>query len=85
MLGFDATGFPKQGKTSVGVERQDSETVGKVGNCQVAVPFCDSDPQETWPVAVRLYLPKTWAYDIDVGGRSACQQRACSTPSRRSR
>ena len=63
VLVFDDTGFPKQGKASVGVERQDSGTLGKVGNCQVAVTCCYSDPQGTWPVAVRLYLPKTWAYD----------------------
>jgi SRSO17 transposase len=61
VLVFDDTGFPKQGKASVGVERPYSGTLGKVGNCQVAVTCCYSDPQGTWPVAVRLYLPKTWA------------------------
>jgi SRSO17 transposase len=61
-LVFDDTGFPKQGKTSMGVERQYSGMLGKVGNCQVAVTCCYSDPPGTWPVAVRLYLPKTWAY-----------------------
>jgi SRSO17 transposase len=63
VLVFDDTGFPKQGKASVGVERPYSGTLGKVGNCQVAVTCCYSDPQGTWPVAVRLYLPKSWAYD----------------------
>jgi SRSO17 transposase len=65
VLVFDDTGFPKQGKASVGVERQYSGTVGQGGNGQVAVTCCDSDPQGTWPVAVRLYLPKTWAYDAE--------------------
>jgi SRSO17 transposase len=63
VLVFDDTGFAKQGTASVGVARQYSGTLGKVGNCQVAVTCGDTDPQATWPVAVRLYLPKTWAYE----------------------
>jgi len=57
---FDDTGFAKQGKASVGVARQYSGTLGKVGNCQVAVTCCYSDPHASWPVAVRLYLPQDW-------------------------
>jgi SRSO17 transposase len=59
----DDTGFAKQGQASVGVARQYSGTLGKVGNCQVAVTCCYSDPQASWPVAVRLYLPKVWTAD----------------------
>src|SRR5262245_21329200 len=59
----DDTGLPTQGGAAVGVARQDSGTLGQVGNCQVAVTCGYSDPQVTWVVAVRLYLPKIWADD----------------------
>jgi SRSO17 transposase len=65
VLIFDDTGFAKQGKASVGVARQYSGTLGKVGNCQVAVTCCYSDPQASWPVAVRLYLPEAWTADLE--------------------
>jgi SRSO17 transposase len=63
VLVFDDTGFPKRGTASVGVARQDSGTLGKVGNCQIAVTCCDTDRRATWPVAVRVYWPKSWADD----------------------
>src|SRR5207244_5567210 len=63
VLLFEDTGFAKQGKASVGVARQYSGTLGKVGNCQVAVTCCYSDLQASWPVAGRLYLPQEWTDD----------------------
>src|SRR3954465_6980868 len=63
VLIFDDTGFAKQGRSSVGVARQYSGTLGKVGNCQVAVNCHYAERTLAWPVATRLYLPKEWASD----------------------
>jgi SRSO17 transposase len=60
---FDDTGFAKQGKSSAGVARQYSGTLGKVGNCQVSVNCHYAERTIAWPVATRLYLPKEWADD----------------------
>src|SRR5918911_1804450 len=59
----DDTGFAKQGRCSVGVARQYSGTLGKVGNCQVAVNCHDAERTLAWPVATRLYLPEAWIED----------------------
>ena len=60
-LVFDDTGFAKQGTASVGVARQYSGTLGKVGNCQVTVNCHYAERTLAWPVATRLYLPEHWA------------------------
>jgi SRSO17 transposase len=60
---WDATGWPQPGKASVGVARPDAGTLGKVGQCQRAVTWCDPAAQATWPVAVRLDGPNAWAAD----------------------
>jgi len=62
-LVFDDTGFAKQGKASVGVQRQYSGTLGKVGNCQVTVNCHYAERTIAWPVCTRSYLPEAWAND----------------------
>jgi SRSO17 transposase len=61
VLVFDDTGFAKQGQASVGVARQYSGTLGKVGNCQVTVNCHYAERTIAWPVNTRLYLPESWA------------------------
>lgn len=60
---IDDTGFPKQGKHSVGVQRQYSGTLGKVGNCQVGVSLSVATRAEHLPIDFALYLPKSWTDD----------------------
>ncbi len=59
----DDTGFPKQGKHSVGVQRQYSGTLGKTGNCQIGVSLSVATEHEQVPVDFELYLPEGWASD----------------------
>jgi SRSO17 transposase len=61
----DDTGFPKQGRHSVGVARQYSGSLGKVGNCQVAVTVHLSTTAESLPLDWALYLPQAWTEDAE--------------------
>lgn len=60
---LDDTGFMKQGKHSVGVQRQYTGTVGKVANCQLGVSLTLTTPTDHVPVDFDLYLPKSWTDD----------------------
>ena len=60
---LDDTGFPKQGTRSVGVARQYSGTMGKVGNCQIGVFLAYVSSRGHALVDRRLYLPRSWADD----------------------
>jgi SRSO17 transposase len=57
---IDDTGFPKKGTHSVGVTRQYSGTLGKVGNCQVAVSLHFATDDAAVPLDFALYLPEEW-------------------------
>ena len=60
MLILDDTGFPKQGTHSVGVQRQYSGTLGKIGNCQIAVTAALWTGVRAWLLGAELYLPQGW-------------------------
>src|SRR5499433_3582498 len=69
ILLLDDTGLPKQGRSSVGVARQYSGTLGKIANCQVVVSahYVADEPTSSapvhWPLTAQLYLPEAWATD----------------------
>lgn len=67
---LDDFGIPKKGSYSVGVGRQWCGATGKIDNCQSVVNLTLVTPgqqhnadQITWPMGIRLYLPKNWTGD----------------------
>jgi SRSO17 transposase len=59
----DESGFPKQGKKSVGVSRQYCGAVGKVANCQTGVFLAHVGLRGRALVDKRLWLPPEWSAD----------------------
>jgi SRSO17 transposase len=57
----DDTGFLKQGKHSVGVQRQYTGSAGKITNCQIGVSLSVATRTEHVPIDFELYLPESWA------------------------
>jgi SRSO17 transposase len=60
---IDDTGVAKDGRHSPGVKRQYSGTLGKIGNCQIAVSVHAVGERGTLPLDWALYLPEEWCQD----------------------
>jgi SRSO17 transposase len=68
----DESGFPKQGKASVGIARQYCGTFGKVDNCQVGVFAAYASRQGYALVDQRLFLPEVWFPEAYAAHRATC-------------
>ena len=77
VLLLDDTGFPKKGEHSVGVARQYSGTLGKVGNGQIAVTAALWTGVRAWLLGASLYLPESWTSDA-----ARCAAAGIPTPVR---
>lgn len=80
---FDDVSFPKQGKHSVGVQRQSCGALGKKANCQVAVSVHYVGPRGHYPLDLQLYLPDSWLADakrLDKAGVPKDQRRSRTKP-----
>jgi len=60
---IDDTGIAKKGDRSVGVQRQYSGTLGKIGNCQVIVSLHGVSDSFGACLGLQLYLPESWCED----------------------
>jgi SRSO17 transposase len=60
---IDDTGFLKQGRHSVGVQRQYTGSAGKIANCQIGVSLSVATRTEHAPIDFELYLPRSWTED----------------------
>jgi len=60
---IDDTGFLKQGRHSVGVQRQYTGSAGKTANCQIGVSLSVTTRTEHLPIDFALFLPESWTED----------------------
>jgi hypothetical protein len=80
----DDTGIPKDGKHSPGVKRQYSGTLGKIGNCQIAVSLHAVGERSTLPLGGAA-CPKSGARTRSGEGRRRSPRASSSRRSRNSR
>jgi len=71
----DGSGFPKQGKHSVGVARQYCGALGKIANCQEGVFLVYASRRGYAFVDERLYVPAEWFSD-----EARARWHACGIP-----
>jgi SRSO17 transposase len=80
---IDDVSFPKQGRHSVGVQRQYCGALGKKANCQVAPSVHYVAPKGHYPLDLRLYLPDSWLADekrLDQAGVPEAERRPLTKP-----
>lgn len=56
----DDTGFTKDGSSSPCAARQYSGTLGKIGNCQIAVSIHAATDKASCPLNWRVFVPESW-------------------------
>ncbi|MFI6442575.1 IS701 family transposase [Streptomyces sp. NPDC050759] len=66
----DEAVLPKSGRNSVAVERQFSQTAGRVLNCQLGLTVLLAGPAGCVPVNWRLLLPRSWDKDTERRARA---------------
>ncbi len=60
ILAIDGSDMPKQGRDSIGVQRQYCGQLGKTANCQAGVFLGYSSPKGYTLLDRRLYVPEVW-------------------------
>jgi SRSO17 transposase len=70
VLVIDDTALVKQGRHSVGVQRQYCGQLGKRANCQVLVSTTLARREVPVCVGLKLFLPETWAADEEHRARA---------------
>jgi SRSO17 transposase len=60
VLAVEDVALVKQGRHSVGVQRQYSSALGFKANCQAAVGLFHISATAALPLALQLYLPRSW-------------------------
>ena len=74
----DDTGIAKKGKSSVGVQRQYSGTLGKIDNCQIVVTLNGVSDELGVCLGAELFLPESWVDDdVRLGKAHVPEEHRC--------